>query len=174
MKELLRYGFILSLICAVSSGLLASVNSLTQPKIISQAQIAERTTLVKLFPEAKNFAPIKSEQEILYYKIYSKDNKLIGLAFKAQAKGYSSTIETMVGMTTEGRISNIQILSHNETPGLGNRITELSFIDKFTNRSQEELGKVEAITGATISSKAVIDSVRIKAEGIKELIKNAK
>lgn len=174
MKELLRYGFILAFICSVASGLLASVNSLTRPKIINQAQIAERATLVKLFPEAENFEPIKYEQEILYYKIFGKDNKLIGFAFKAQNKGYSSTIETMVGMAPDNKISAIQILSQNETPGLGNRITELSFIDRFTNRNIKELVNVEAISGATISSKAVIDAVRIKAEEVKELIKNAK
>ena len=170
MKEMLRYGFILGLICLVASGLLAGVNSLTKARILAQAKTEEESAFLKVLPNAKNFEPVKSDNDILYYQALDKDAKLIGVAFKVSAKGYSSTIETLVGMTKEGIITAIEILSQNETPGLGSRVAEPSFTGQFANKDMQSLDQVAAITGATISSTAVIESVKKKAEEIKGLI----
>jgi len=172
MKEMLRYGLILGVICLVASGLLVGVYSLTRPRIVAQAQNEEEEALLEVLPGAIRFEPVKSDSEIIYYKGYGQDGRLKGVAFKVSAKGYSSTIETMVGMDKEGTISAIKILSQNETPGLGAGITEPSFTGQFKNKDTKSLTDVEAITGATISSGAVIDSVKAKAQEIKELIKD--
>jgi len=172
MKETLRYGFILAMICVVASGLLAGMNSLTKPKIIAQAQAEEETALREVMPQGEYFEPIKKGEDIIYYKVHNKDGKFIGVAFKASGKGYSSVIDTLVGMTKDGSITAIKILNQNETPGLGLRIVESSFTGKFTNKNIQDLTGIQAITGATISSKAVIDSVKKKAEEIRDLIKN--
>lgn len=173
MKEMIRYGFILGLICLIASGLLAGINSLTKARIIAQAQGEEEASLKEVIPEATHFESVKSkEDEVIYYKAYDQNRKLVGIAFKASGKGYSSTVETMVGMKIDGTINFIKILGQNETPGLGQRIVEPAFTSQFTNKDIQGLDEVQAITGATISSKAVIDSVRKKAEEIKTLIKN--
>jgi electron transport complex protein RnfG len=172
MKEMVRYGFILALICTVAAGLLASVNSLTKMRIMQQAQAEEEASLKGVIPEGEYFEPVKSGEEIIYYKAFDKGGNLAGIAFKASGKGYSSTIETMVGMKKDGTITAIKVLSQNETPGLGARIAEPSFIGQFANKNITRLAEVQAITGATISSKAVIDSVKKKAEEIKVMIKN--
>ncbi len=172
MKEMLRYGFILAVICSVAAGLLAGMNSLTKSRIIAQAQAEEEASLKKVIPESDYFEAVKSDSEIIYYKAYDKEKKLIGVAFKAAGKGYSSTIETMAGMTRDGKITAIKILSQNETPGLGARVTEPSFTGQFSQRNPQTLNEVQAITGATISSKAVIGSVQAKAKEIQELIKD--
>lgn len=168
MKDLLRYGFLLALICSIASGLLASVNSLTKEKILSQVKAKEETSLKEVLPLGAIFKPVKSGNETVYYKAYSKDNQFTGIAFKVSGKGYSSTIETMVGMTKDGAITAIKILSHNETPGLGARIADASFTGQFSNKDIQDLNEVQAITGATVSSKAIIDSVSQKAQEIKE------
>ncbi len=170
MIEMLRYGLTLALICILASGLLATVNSVTRPRIIAQAKAEEESSLKEVLPMAEYFKPVKSLDEILYYKAEDKDGKFIGVAFKVAGKGYSSTIETMVGMTKEGAINAIKILSQNETPGLGAGVAEESFTSRFASKNIQNLGtQVEAITGATISSKAVIDSVEKKAKEIQEL-----
>jgi len=171
MKEMVRYGFILTLICSVAAGLLAGVNSLTKSRIIAQAQAEEEASLREVIPQGEYFEIVKSDSDIVYYKAYDKQKKLIGVAFKAAAKGYSSTIETMVGMKTDGMITAIKVLNQNETPGLGAQVTEASFTGQFSHKKLQDLNQVEAITGATISSKAVIDSVKKKAEEIKVLLK---
>jgi len=168
MKEMVRYGFILALICTVASGLLATVNSFTKSKIISQAQAEEEASLKEVVPQGERFEAIKSQAGTIYYRVYDKEAKFIGAAFKASGKGYSSTIETMVGMLEDGTITAIKILSQNETPGLGANIVGQDFTGQFTNK--KDLSKCEAITGATISSRAVIEMVKNKAEEIKGLI----
>lgn len=172
MKEIVRYGFILTVICIVASGLLAGVNSLTKPKIIAQAKAEEENSLKEVLPQAENFAPVRSGDEIIYYKAQDKQGRLVGLAFKASGKGYSSIIETMVGMLKDGTVTAIKVLNQNETPGLGANVAEPSFGNQFKNK--KNLDDVQAITGATISSKAVIDSVKKRAEEIKVLIDNEK
>lgn len=170
MKDIFRYGLILALICSLAGGLLAGVNFLTQPKIIAQAQAEEEASLKEIIPRANRFDPIKSQtEEILYYKAYD-NHKLLGIIFKASAKGYSSNIETMVGIDNSGSIITIKVIAQNETPGLGSRVTEKSFTNQFSSKAAPNLSNVQAITGATISSKAVIDSVRKKAEEIKSML----
>ena len=168
MKEMVRYGSILGLICIVAGGFLAGINALTSSRIIAQAQAEEEAGLKEVVPLAAHFEAAKSGEKTLYYKAHDKDGKLIGVAFKAQAKGYSSDIETLVGMLPDGTILAIKILSQNETPGLGSRVAEAEFTGQFKN--QKDLNNIQAITGATISSRAVIDSVKKEAGKIKELI----
>jgi electron transport complex protein RnfG len=170
MKEMVRYGLVLSIICIVAAGLLAGVNSLTKGKILQQAQAEEEASLKEVMPAGVSFEAIKSGSEILYYKAYDGSKNFIGVAFKASGKGYSSIIETMVGMLKNGTITAIKVLSQNETPGLGARVSEPDFTGQF--KDKKDLNEIEAITGATISSKAVMDSVQKKAEEIKLLIKN--
>lgn len=172
MKETLRYGFILAVICAVASGLLAGMNSITQAKIIAQARAEEDNALKEVMPQGEDFEPIKKGGDIIYYKVRNKEGKFIGVAFKASGKGYSSVVETLAGMSRDGTIFAIKILSQNETPGLGVRIAEPSFTEKFTNKNIQDLSGIQAITGATISSKAVINSVQEEAKEIQELIKD--
>lgn len=171
MKEMIRYGFTLTLICTVASASLAVVNSITKPKIIAQAKSEEETSLKGVLPEANKFEPVRAGEDTVYYKAF-KDNKFIAVAFKSSGKGYSSVIQTMVGMTKGGVITAIKVLSQNETPGLGARVSEPSFTHQFANTNLQGLNEIQAITGATISSKAVIDSVKKKAEEIKTLIED--
>lgn len=172
MKEMVRYGFILALICTVAAGLLASMNLLTNYRILAQARTEEEAALREVMPEGIEFNPVKFGNEVIYYQAYGAKKELIGAVFKASGKGYSSTIETMVGMFKDGMINTIKILSQNETPGLGIRITEPAFTGRFSRKNIQGLADIQAISGATISSKAVMDSVRKKAEEIQSLIKD--
>ena len=170
MRQIKRYGLMLLLSCIAVDILLSSVNT----NIFAQAAIEEEGILKEVLPEAARFEPVKSGENILYYKAYGADGVFFGAAFKVSQKGYSSVIETMAGMKKDGTITAIKILSHNETPGLGAGVTEPAFTGQFRNRNIQELDGVEAVTGATVSSKAVIDSVKKRAEEVIVLIKNTK
>ncbi len=174
MKQMVRYGLILMLICVVASGLLAAVNALTKEKIIAQARAEEEASLKEVLPGAVRFEPALSGAELLYFKGYDTKDRLIGVAFKASGKGYSSQIETMAGMLLNGTITAIKVVSHNETPGLGSRVAEPEFAAQFSDKKLGQFAQVQAITGATISSKAVINSVQRKAEEVRGLLKDAK
>lgn len=176
MKEIARYSLILALICAIAAGLLAVVNRLTAPEILAAAQREEQAALKEVLPQASEFNAVKSEanKETIYYRGLNAQGKIVGYVFKAAGKGYSSVIETLVGIFPDGKINAIKVVSLSETPGLGMRVTENKFTHQFKQLSSLDLSGVEAITGATISSGAVINSVQAKAQEIKELIKNDK
>lgn len=174
MKDIKKFGLTLFLICAISAFLLALVNKITKPKIIAQAKADENLSLKSVMSEAYSFEEFKKGSEVLYYKALDKNNELIGYCFKVSKYGYSSDIITMVGIDKDSRITGIEILSQNETPGLGAKIIDKSFGERFKGKPANSLAEVDAITGATISSRAVISSIGEKAKFLLEEIKNAK
>ncbi len=174
MKELAHYGFILALICVIAAGLLAGVNALTKDKIAAQARFEEEAALKEIMPQAAKFVEKNPTPEISFYQAFDNQDKKIGFVFKASGKGYSSEIQTLVGMFLDGRISAIKVLSLNETPGLGMRVKEDGFTRQFNNQEAMSLANVQAITGATISSRAVMDSIIKKAQELKEYMQNEK
>ncbi|MDD2703549.1 MAG: RnfABCDGE type electron transport complex subunit G [Candidatus Omnitrophica bacterium] len=190
MKELFKYGFILALICMTAAGLLAGINMLTRGRIHNQAQAEELNSLKEVLPAADYFEPVKENDTILYYIGKNPHKITVGFVFKTGGKGYSSVIETVAGLTPDGTITGIKILNQNETPGLGARICEVKddktigdvlrgvkqesarkpwFQQQFSGKKTVELDQVEAITGATISSRAVIESVKKRAVEILEM-----
>jgi Na+-translocating ferredoxin:NAD+ oxidoreductase subunit G len=172
MKEMIRFGFILSCICVVAAGLLAGVNALTREKILQQAHAEETASLREVMPQALSFEAVEDAGQVLYYRAVAADGKVIGAAFKSLAKGYASTIETMVGLSREGQITAIKVISQNETPGLGSQVAEPAFTQRFRAKSLQDISKIQAITGATVSSAAVIRAVEEDARKIMELLKN--
>lgn len=128
----------------------------------------ENLDLKEVLPQAASFTAVKKSGEILYYKAQGPDGKLIGAVFEAKGKSYSE-IDTLVGMLKDGTLTAIKVLAQDETPGIGSRVTTPEFTDRF--RNIQDISQVQAITGATVSSQAVIDSVKKKAAEIKALLK---
>jgi electron transport complex protein RnfG len=158
----------LAIIVIVSVVLLMVVNSITSP-IVKNMQVEEiKNTLRSIFPEMSEY---KLEDEV--YIIY-EDGEKAGYAFMASGSGYGGNIDIMVGLDSGFGIKGVSILSQTETPGVGNRITESSFTDQFKGLSASDIalksegGKIDAITGATISSRAVVDAIREKMVEILE------
>ncbi|MFA5361762.1 MAG: RnfABCDGE type electron transport complex subunit G [Candidatus Omnitrophota bacterium] len=191
MKELIRYGSTLAFICLIAAGLLAGMNMLTQDRIQAQAQSEEMNSLKEVLPGADIFEPVKENDAVVYYTGGNARRETAGYVFRASGKGYASVIETVAGITPEGTITGIKVLNQNETPGLGARICEVKddktigdvlkgakqgseqkpwFQQQFSGKKAAELDQVQAITGATISSRAVIESVKKRAIEILNLV----
>ena len=192
MKSIAALGSTLGVTCLAATVLLASVNAITAGRIKAQAQAELQESLREVMADGVRFEPVEDRGQTLYYKVVSGDGRTIGAAFKASAKGYSSVIDTIVGMNNDGSINAIKIVSQQETPGLGSRITEIAatvslwdflkgrrpradvrpwFQEQFSDKAVGELDGIQAITGATISSRTVIDSVRQKAAQIQAVLK---
>lgn len=171
MKQTLRFGITLGLICAFSGLALAVVFNSTKERILAQSRLEETKAIKEILPEVGNFEAVEGNGQIMYYKILDRKGKFTAVVFKALAKGYSSDIEVLVGMYQDGKISAVKILSQNETPGLGTRIEEPNFLEQFTNKDALQLSGVQTIAGATISSKAVLEAVNKKAKEILNLIR---
>ena len=96
----------------------------------------------------------------------------LGFVFAASIQGYSGPILSFFGLDTGNALTGVKVLSHSETPGLGAKITEEKFLKQFRGRSAEEIalrrddpkGQIDAISAATISSRAVTFSLRSTLE----------
>ncbi len=170
MKEITRYGLILGAICFVSSGILAVVNAVTEPRIEIEEKKEEQLALKEVMPDSANFEQALKDGEFLYYKAYDSAGRLNGFVVKSKSKGYSSDIEAMTGLGLNLEITNVKILSQNETPGLGTRVTEPKFLGQFRGKGLGAIGNVDTITGATISSNSVIKAVQSKISELKETL----
>jgi electron transport complex protein RnfG len=152
----------LAVIVTVSVVLLVVINNMTSSVVESRRVEEIKGTLENIFPEMSQY-----EIEDGVYIIY-QDNAKIGYAFKASGSGYGGNIDILVGLDNNFGIKGISILSQTETPGVGARITESSFTDQFKGLSVSDIalksegGKIDAITGATISSRAVVDAIQEK------------
>ena len=90
--------------------------------------------------------------------------------------GYSGNIAIMVGVDPQGEVTGMEILSHAETPGLGDKITQPWFKDMFKGKSldnadwrvKKDGGEFDQITGATISPRAVVGAIRRGLEFFRE------
>ncbi len=165
MKSFIQYGFTLFLIVAVACGILAWVNTQTEPKIKENLRLAEENARKIVFSDETKFEFVENEL-LNYYKAYDVNNQLIGYAFVASGKGYSGEILTMVGLKKDLSINKITILSQTETPGLGDNCKKPEFSDKFIGKNKAELkvdkdgGNLSSITGATITTRTVTNSIK--------------
>ncbi|WP_094227314.1 Rnf electron transport complex subunit RnfG [Methanolobus psychrotolerans] len=139
--------------------------------------------LNELIPESNNnFEPVEGavinedgDREVLYYRAKDASGNIIGYAFFKQQRGSQSLIIVAGGVDSSfTTVRGMNVLSHEETPGLGAKIIEPAFRNQFTDVPLASLslsnsgGSIDAITGATISSKAVVDALNSKISEIKE------
>jgi len=150
----------ITLVVLISVTLLAFTESFTSAQLEAQKHQQVIAKLEGIFPEMTDYDP---KDDI--YILYANGDK-IGYAFLATGVGYSGDISILVGLEDAETVKGIIIVSHEETPGLGSKITESDFTDQFIGLNindvnlKDEGGQIDSITGATISSKAVIDAVR--------------
>ncbi len=152
----------LTLIVVVSVVALTLTNGITKDKIAIAKKEAISEMLATLFPEMEDFT--LDEESGLYTPLTGGES--LGHAFMATATGYGGTIDILIGLEPDATLRGIKIISQQETPGLGAKITEPFFLDQFQGLSAEQVvlahngGKIDAITGATTSSSAVVNAVK--------------
>jgi electron transport complex protein RnfG len=157
----------------VAATVLGAVYIPTQEQLKIYEQEQRELALVDVMPLADHFDPVKSGEEILYYRALDADNKLVGYSFFRDQSGSQSVITLAGGIDTEYRVTGIKIMTHAETPGLGAKIIESAFTEQFKGVAESDLllskndGAIDAITGATVSSQAVIDGIQTKINEIK-------
>ena len=173
MKNYVKPTLILFLICFIATFLLGLTNSVTAPiidKLAVETEIKSRQTV---FPEAVSFgeSEISADGTSVVEALDAEGNK-IGYVVVNAAKGYGGDISVMTGVDAEGKVTGVNILSHAETAGLGANATTEKFRNQFLNLvagitvSKDKAGEnsIDALTGATITSRAVTDAVNAAIE----------
>ena len=175
MKYYLRLGFVLLVITAVASGILAYINSFTEPIIKENQREAKEEARMQVLPEAVSFDSISFLNEEVIYAGKNNEGQLAGYTFVASLYGYSSDLKTMVGVTPDFKVNKIKIIEQTETPGLGANCTKPEFQFQFENKNETVMlldkdgGEIVSITGATITTRTITNSIRTGLKFLKEI-----
>lgn len=167
IKNSLKMGIALLITCVIAAAALAQVYSITSVIIKKNDEEAEKKKRQVVLPQAARFEE-KDIEGRKYILGYDAEDKMVGGIFKAAPKGYGGPINITAGVAPDSSITAVVItkLDQTETPGLGTNITKPKFLDQFKGKKGNELklkkdsGTIDAITAATISSRAVANGVR--------------
>ena len=169
MKYYLKLGFILFIITAIASGVLAYLNTLTQPIIEENQRVAQEKARKEVLPSAFTFEEVFDEEvvgEPTYHIGKDAEDNIVGYTFVASLYGYSGDVKTMVGVNTDLVIEKIKIISQAETPGLGANCEKPEFQEQFSGKQKTEMkvdkdgGTIVSLTGATITTRTIANSIK--------------
>ena len=163
----------LFLVAAVAALALGGVYTVTKKPIAIAKQKKLEAAIKAVLPEFDSIITTKvadADGDSLTFYYADKSGENVGVAIKTYTNsGFSGKIELMVGLLNDGSISNTAVLSHKETPGLGDKMdkSKSDFPAQFMGKNPAEFklnvtkdgGDVDAITAATISSRAFCDAV---------------
>lgn len=169
-KDILIPTAVLLIICIVVSAALAGTNLLTEDKIAEQAALKAEESRKLVLPEAESFEEVPATQTAGAYHKGKAGDEVVGYVFETAAKGYGGDVKVMTGISADGNITGVVILSHGETPGLGANAEKEEFRDQYKQAAPDSAiqvvkyqtpqeGQIEAMTGATITSTAVTNAV---------------
>lgn len=166
IKNMLKTGLFLFIVSAISGLLLAYSESITGPIILENQLKAELEAQNNILP-SKAFRDFNVEEagKTVNFKVgFDENNKVTGAVFKVSPKGFGGPINTLVGINAQGKVTGYKILSLSETPGLGSKLTSEKFTENLKTllalnsnprfKVKKDGGDVDAITAATISSRA--------------------
>ncbi len=179
-----KNGAILAIFACASTGLVAITNALTQSKIQAQEQAQLMATLNDVVPSYLHDNQLSSACKVIHSPalgpnpvhayVASKQGQVSAYAIETIAPdGYNGKIKLIVGLSPSGEIFGTRVLSHNETPGLGDKIELrisdwiLSFSGKTVSDPEDSAwavrkdgGQFDQFTGATITPRAVVKAVK--------------
>jgi len=200
VKEIINTTLNLVIFCVIVGFLLSGYNMITKDKILANQTKDIEDAQMKLLAasrsdkiEEKPIGKLPTVKQALMDKKpvgavkVLKNNKFVGYVVLATTYGYSSNIIVMYSLSPDYKIDAVEIVSQNETPGLGTRIEEnvpipqfdgKPFVSQFEGKSFEAIritgaatpnpDSIAAITGATISSKAVVKAIHDSLETLKK------
>lgn len=183
-KSMVKMLVVLGLISVLVAVGLANVYQKTSPLIEANRERVIKEAIKKVLPKAKTYKQKIVKGISVYTGIDSKGDEL-GYAFISIGPGYQGKINIMVGIDkTLTKLTGIYVMENVETPGLGSRITEDSFQKQFVNLSTkpqieyvknqkpQKDNQIQAITGATISSRSVVENINKTLSVLKRHLKN--
>ena len=182
MKDMFVTGRFLFVVCAVAALALAATEQITAPRIAALKVEEMERAKKQALPAAATFVdlvlpvtlPDGSSASKTVFIGYDQDKNIIGVVQTGSSKGYAGPINLVVGLDTELKMVNLKVATPNETPGLGTKLKEEDFLNKFFAQCQalgakmvyalkKDQGNVDGITAATISSRAF-------CRGIQEMV----
>ena len=151
--EIIKPILVLLSLCLVLTFALAATYNVTKPIIAERNKELEKEKMQKVLPDSVEFEQLNINFEGgggAYKETTGK-----GYVFMILSNGYNGEISFMISISGDKQVKGIEILKINETPGLGTKIKDVSYLEKFKDKSSDNYTQVDGISGATISSKAL-------------------
>ncbi len=167
IKEILTPAIVLFLISAICTGILAFTNSITVNKIEENNIKAEEDSMREVYPDAASFSEKKKINGVELYEALDNGGNVLGYIFTGKSKGYGGDVRFMTGISSDGLVTGVKELELNETAGLGMNARKSDFKEQYAGKTGEftvvksnpSENEIQALTGATITSKAVTEAV---------------
>lgn len=185
MKEITHILATLTIIGIIAGGLLSLVNNWAAPKIIINQKAETERAIFLVHNDGNKYKELKAAG-FEVFRVYNDSDKSVGYSLVYSGNGFQGKIKMMIGLTEDlSKITSIEILEQSETPGLGTKILEPPYKDQYKELKPSPMIKlvkgvppsnpneVQAITGATISSRAVVTITNEGISKLKSLIEKA-
>jgi len=182
-SSVLKMLVVLTTIGLISGGSLAGVYKKSSPLIEKHRLEELKKAIFDVLPEAKSYKELEKDGFKAYEGLDNSNNP-VGIAFEAEGNGFQAKISMMVGIDNQfEKLKGMKVLYQIETPGLGNKIEFDEFRNQFKglsvkpqieyvkNKKPEKPNEIQAITAATISSKAVVKILNNEIKKISETFK---
>ncbi|MFO7951977.1 MAG: FMN-binding protein [Bacillota bacterium] len=163
MRDVLRLSLTLALITVLSATLLTGMHGVTEPIIDERRERDLYETMEEFFPGIEDFEE-KERNGNKFNVIYDQAGEKLGVCATIETSGYEEGLIYNLAVDDEGEIVGINIVTHSETPGIGDVITTDQFQEQFIGKGFEDslaAGEdVDTVSGATLSSNGMISSIR--------------
>ncbi len=176
-STLMNMIIVLVIVAGLSALILGFVHQITQEPIKKAKNAKELEAITDVIYTEFDNNPFEEKTIITTpdnrhkLKLYSarKDGKITSVAVKTFSnKAFGGKMELIVGFFLDGTISGYKVIQHSETPGLGSKVNDSKFHDQFQGinpgktlfKVRQDGGEIDAVTAATISSRAVIDAIQ--------------
>ncbi len=181
MNKVVQMLLVLTGIGIISGGLLATVDNWSDPLILANKKAETEAAIFRVLPEGNSYESVQNTGFELY-RVRAKNPEAIGYAIVYEGNGFQGKIRLICGLSADlEKILALEILEQVETPGLGTKITESFFTEQFKQLEVKpkiewvkgvepsKPNEIQAITGATISSKAVVSILNNGIEQMRKL-----
>ncbi len=172
--EALGVGARLLIVCAVVAAVVSGVHAMTDSRYQQNLTEEKRQAIVRIFgSETITYRTLSGEGDAEpVYEVLEGEN-VVGYCVELASPGFGGDISMTVGFEADGKILGVSIVSLSETPGLGSRVQEAAYLDQYKGQSGTlTLGEdVDAIAGATVSSRAVLNGVNRAVEILNRTVK---
>lgn len=171
MKYILRLTLTLLLITAVVAGLLAFVNELTVGRIDELTRQKAEQAMREVLP-AQDYTPLDAALPQGVTEAYRAGDA--GYVVRVAPNGFGGAIDLMVGVKADGTVNGVAVIAHSETASLGANCTREEFRAQYAGGAGpfavgQDGGTIEALTGATVTSRAVTDGVNAALDFVREV-----
>lgn len=184
ITDIIKTGLTLFLITGIAAFVLSAVNGVTEPIITENNEKNQEAAMRQVMPDAESFekleAEASSEEDVPIAGIYSakQGGECMGYVVIAEPNGYNGAVTTVVGVDRDGKVTGVDITNQTETAGLGANCTKPEFKDGFRGKTKgitvvksgAKNNQIDALTSATITSKAVTRGVNAAIDAAQSLM----